>query len=98
MVEKPPSVIYASNPPQWDRVMWCACGHTENLGRTHGESAQDSLLAEWKRMNPDKTGEGNLARPNPLIEYAIISEVLKFADEVTKTQEAEEAGARKDGA
>ena len=51
MIEKPPTMIYTTNPPQWDRVMWCGCGHTENLGRVHGKSAEQNLMDEWKRRN-----------------------------------------------
>jgi len=49
MVEKPPSVIYASNPPQWDRVMWCGCGYQENMGRVHGTTPEQALRDEWER-------------------------------------------------
>lgn len=31
MVEKQPTMIYASYPPQWDRVLWCGCGHQQDL-------------------------------------------------------------------
>ena len=55
MVEKPPSCIYTTNPPQWDSVMWCACGHVENLGRVRGKSAEDTLMDAWRRENSTKT-------------------------------------------
>ena len=51
MVEKPPTVIYASNPPQWDSVMWCACGHTENRGRVYGQTQEQMMREQWKRAN-----------------------------------------------
>lgn len=51
MVEKPPTMIYASNPPQWDRVLWCGCGHQQDMGRVHGKTAEQSLLEAWERAN-----------------------------------------------
>ena len=51
MVEKPPTVIYTSNPPQWDSVLWCACGHTESRGRVYGRSLEQFLRDELERAN-----------------------------------------------
>lgn len=51
MIEKPPTVIYTSNPPQWDRIMWCKCGYTENLGRVMGKTDEEILNDEWERAN-----------------------------------------------
>lgn len=51
MVEIPPTVIYASNPPQWDSVMWCACGHSENRGRVRGQIPEQMLRDQWGRAN-----------------------------------------------
>jgi len=51
MVEKPPTVIYHSNPPQWDSVMWCGCGYTENMGRVRGTTQEERLIDDWKRAN-----------------------------------------------
>ena len=51
MVEKPPAVIYTSNPPQWDSVMWCACGYAENRGRVHGRTPEQMLHDQWKDAN-----------------------------------------------
>lgn len=51
MVEKYPSVIYTSNPPQWDSVMWCACGHTEYMGRVYGKTDLQLLHDRWESAN-----------------------------------------------
>ena len=51
MVEKPPTMIYASNPPQWDRVVWCGCGHQQDMGRVRGKTPEDSLREQWERAN-----------------------------------------------
>lgn len=51
MVEKPPIVIYTSNPPQWDSVMWCACGYSENCGRVHGKTQEQLLHEQWEQAN-----------------------------------------------
>lgn len=51
MVEKPPTMFYASNPPQWDRVMWCGCGHQQDMGRVRGKTPEDSLREQWERAN-----------------------------------------------
>lgn len=55
MVEKPPSIIYTSNPPQWDRIMWCVCGYQENMGRVRAKSLEEQLRDEWEKANtPDQ--------------------------------------------
>ena len=51
MVERPPTVIYTSNPPQWDSVMWCGCGHQENRGRVYGRTVEESLRDQWEMAN-----------------------------------------------
>lgn len=51
MVEKPPSVIYTSNPPQWDKIMWCGCGYTESRGRVRGKTIEESMQSEWEKIN-----------------------------------------------
>ncbi len=51
MVEMPPTVIYPTNPPQWDSVMWCGCGHQESRGRVYAPSAEQSLRSEWEKAN-----------------------------------------------
>lgn len=51
MVEKPPSVIYTSDPPQWDSVLWCGCGYQENRGRVWGKAPERQLHDEWKERN-----------------------------------------------
>ena len=51
MIEKPPDRVYTSNPPQWDSVMWCGCGYSENRGRVFAKSQEESLMDEWKRRN-----------------------------------------------
>lgn len=51
MVEKPPTVIYASNPPQWDSVVWCACGYSENRGRVRERTQEQMLHEQWKDAN-----------------------------------------------
>jgi hypothetical protein len=51
MVEKQPTMIYASNPPQWDRVLWCGCGHQQDMGRVHGKTAEQAMREEWERAN-----------------------------------------------
>jgi len=58
MVEAPPTVIYASNPPQWDRIMWCGCGHQENLGRVFGLTAEERMRKEWEEINQPRTYDG----------------------------------------
>jgi hypothetical protein len=33
MIERPPDIIYTTNPPQWDRIMWCGgCDYSKNIG------------------------------------------------------------------
>ena len=51
MVEKSPKVIYTSNPPQWDSILWCGCGHEENRGRVRGKSYNQLLREKWERAN-----------------------------------------------
>jgi hypothetical protein len=51
MVEKPPVMIYPSNPPQYDSVMWCGCGYTENRGRVFDKTSDEQLYDLWKRIN-----------------------------------------------
>jgi len=51
MVEKAPSMVYLTNPPQWDSVMWCSCGYAENLGRVYGKTADQYLQEKWERAN-----------------------------------------------
>jgi len=51
MVEKQPTMIYASYPPQWDRVLWCGCGHQQDMGRVHGKTAEQAMREEWERAN-----------------------------------------------
>jgi len=51
MVEKPPTVIYCSYPPQWDSVMWCGCGYQEYRGRVYGKTPEQSLRDEWETIN-----------------------------------------------
>jgi len=58
MVEKPPSQIYCTYPPQWDSVMWCACGHTVNMGRVYGRTDGQVLQDKWNQANPDRAREG----------------------------------------
>ena len=54
MVEKPASFIYTSNPPQWDSVIWCACGYQESRGRVYGKSLDESMLDQWHKANPGR--------------------------------------------
>lgn len=51
MVHQPPSCMYASNPPQWDDVVWCGCGYTEDRGRVSGMTAEEALRAAWEAAN-----------------------------------------------
>lgn len=51
MVEKPPAVIYTSNPPQFDSVMWCACGYAKNKGRVHGKTQEQMMREQWNLAN-----------------------------------------------
>jgi len=51
MVEKPPTVIYSSNPPQWDVVMWCGCGYEEYHGRKSAKTEEETLKELWERAN-----------------------------------------------
>jgi len=51
MVEKPPTMIYTSSPPQWDSVMWCACGYSEDRGRVRGMTEQEMLHDDWRKAN-----------------------------------------------
>ena len=51
MIEKKPSVIYLTNPPQRDSVLWCACGHSEDRGRVYERSSESRLLDDWKIAN-----------------------------------------------
>ena len=51
MVERPPTMIYASSPPQWDSVMWCGCGYEQNMGRVRGKTAEETLREKWERAN-----------------------------------------------
>ena len=51
MIEKAPTTIYTSNPPQWDCIMWCGCGHTVNLGRVFAKSEEQRLRDEWEAAN-----------------------------------------------
>ena len=52
MIEKPPAIIYLSEPPQWDRVMWCGCGYQENLGRVIAPTQEENLRDKWGQANP----------------------------------------------
>jgi hypothetical protein len=54
MVEKPPEQIYCSYPPQWDSVMWCGCGYTEDRGRVYGMTYEQFLHNAWKEANRGK--------------------------------------------
>ena len=58
MVEKPPAIIYTSIPPQWDSVMWCACGYSENRGRVYGQTQEQMLHEKWKKANAQETSSG----------------------------------------
>lgn len=51
MIEKSPTIIYPTNPPQYDLVMWCGCGHTENRGRAFAKTENEKLYEQWKRIN-----------------------------------------------
>jgi hypothetical protein len=63
MVEKPPAFIYASYPPQWDSVMWCACGYAENRGRVRGQTQEQMLHEQWKRANKQVEGAEGCLQP-----------------------------------
>lgn len=65
MVEKPPTVIYPTNPPQWNSVMWCACGHQEGRGRVYAPTAEQSLRSGWERANAKAMVRGS-SIPKPL--------------------------------
>lgn len=51
MVEKPPTEILTSYPPQWRCIMWCGCGYTEDRGLVRGKTAEESMQDEWERIN-----------------------------------------------
>lgn len=51
MVEKPPTEIFTSYPPQWRCIMWCGCGYTEDRGLVSGKTAEESMQDEWERIN-----------------------------------------------
>ena len=51
MVEKSPVMFYPTNPPQYDSVMWCGCGYTENRGRVYDKTEDEQLYDLWKRIN-----------------------------------------------
>jgi len=51
MVEKPPTVIYTTHPPQWDKIMWCGCGYEKNMGREWGKTEGEILREKWKEAN-----------------------------------------------
>ena len=51
MIEKPPDIIYTTNPPQWDQIMWCGCGYQENLGRILAKTEHEILMYNWERAN-----------------------------------------------
>lgn len=51
MVERPPEFEYASYPPQWDKVLWCACGYQKNCGRVRGRSDAEILKERWDKAN-----------------------------------------------
>lgn len=51
MVEKTPVIIYPTNPPQYDLIMWCGCGHTENRGRVFDKTTDEQLYDLWKLIN-----------------------------------------------
>ena len=38
MIENPPAMIYPTNPPQYDLIMWCGCGYTENGCRVYDKT------------------------------------------------------------
>lgn len=54
MVEKNPTIIYNSNPPQWDRVLWCGCGHQESRGRVSEKTAEEYLREAWEAAQQEE--------------------------------------------
>ena len=55
MVEKAPGIIYATYPACWDRVLWCACGHTENRGIVRGKTSDEILMDTWREANKSRS-------------------------------------------
>jgi hypothetical protein len=51
MIEKSPNIVFLTDPPQWDKIMWCACGYTENLGRVYEKTEKQILHERWKEAN-----------------------------------------------
>jgi len=51
MIEKPPVMIYSANPQQYDSVMWCGCGYSENRGRVFSKAEDEQLYDLWKKAN-----------------------------------------------
>jgi len=50
MVEDTGSIIYPTNPPQYDLKYRCfGCGYTENTGRVYAKTRQEKLEEDWKR-------------------------------------------------
>lgn len=56
MVEKAPDIIYATYPACWDRVLWCACGYSENRGTVYGKTSDEILMDRWREANKSRSG------------------------------------------
>lgn len=54
MVEKPSEKLYLTDPPQWDCVMWCNCGYTEDRGRIIGKTKEELLKETWDRAQSSR--------------------------------------------
>ena len=62
MVEKPPTEIFLSYPPQWDRIWWCGCGYQESDGRVRGKTAEETLREQWEEANRGTSFGGNVTK------------------------------------
>ena len=51
MVERPPTIVYATYPPQYDREWWCGCGHTESGGKVFERTIEQELKDQWEIIN-----------------------------------------------
>ena len=55
--EKFPDNIYATYPPQCDRILWCSCGYSENSGTVYGKTSSEILMDRWRKANKPRSGD-----------------------------------------
>lgn len=51
MIETMGNNVLASNPPQYEIILWCGCGYRESRGYHRGISQEEMRRNEWERIN-----------------------------------------------